>query len=50
VQSSGDGLGELDDLLHPREIQALRERIEWMLEERRFPEPPPWRPVPWPPL
>jgi hypothetical protein len=50
LQSGTDGLGELDNLLHPREVQALGERIERMLEERCYPEPPPWRPVPWPPL
>lgn len=49
---SGDGpaMEELGELLHARELRALRERIESILEQRTFPMPPPWRPVPWPPL
>ena len=41
---------ELRDLLHPKEIHALRDRIEQVLETGRYPQPPPWRPVPWPPV
>ncbi|MFN8559074.1 MAG: SCO1664 family protein [Dehalococcoidia bacterium] len=44
------GLDALTDLLHPRELQALCSRIESLLEERTYPLPPPWRPVPWPPI
>lgn len=44
------GLDELADLLHPREIRALRDRVEALLRERAYPLPPPWRPVPWPPV
>jgi hypothetical protein len=43
-------LGELGELLHAREVRALCERVERLLEERVYPDPPPWRPVPWPPL
>lgn len=50
LAATEDGLAELGDLLHPREVAALRERIERLLEERTYPLPPPWRPVPWPPL
>jgi hypothetical protein len=50
VEALDGCLAELSDLLQARELRALRERIEQMLEERIFPQPPPWRPVPWPPL
>lgn len=50
IEHGANGLAELADLLHRRERQALCERIERLLEERRFPQPPAWRPVPWPPL
>jgi uncharacterized repeat protein (TIGR03843 family) len=50
LERGDDGLAELTELLHPREVQALRERIERLLEEGIYPQPPPWRPVPWPPL
>jgi hypothetical protein len=50
VQRLEGCLDELSDLLHPRELGALRERIEVLLEQRVYPQPPPWRPVPWPPL
>ncbi len=47
----GDGdLAELRELLHPRELRALCQRTESLLEQRSYPLPPPWRPVPWPPL
>jgi hypothetical protein len=45
-----NGLAELSDLLHPREVRALYERVERLLDTRTYPHPPPWRPVPWPPL
>ena len=50
LQHGSDGLAELRDLLHQRELRALCDRIESLLEERTYPLPPPWRPVPWPPL
>ena len=50
LQRASHGLAELHDLLHPRELRALCERIESFLEDRTYPLPPPWRPVPWPPL
>lgn len=50
VEQGARGLDELRDLLHPREVQALCERIEQLLDERVYPQPPAWRPSPWPPL
>ncbi len=50
LEREEDGLGELHELLHAREVRALCQRIERLLEEQTFPLPPPWRPVPWPPL
>ena len=50
IHRGSDGLGELSDLLSAREVRALCERIERLLEERTYPQPPAWRPVPWPPL
>jgi uncharacterized repeat protein (TIGR03843 family) len=50
LQAKANGLGELAELLHQREVAALRERTEQLLEEGTFPTPPPWRPVPWPSL
>jgi hypothetical protein len=50
LEDGARGLAELRDLLHERELRALCERIERLLEERVYPLPPPWRPVPWPPL
>ena len=50
LQHGDDGLAELADLLHAKEVKALGERIERLLEDRTFPMPPAWRPVPWPPL
>lgn len=48
--AGGADCAELLDLLHAREARALIERVERLLETRRYPDPPPWRPVPWPPL
>jgi uncharacterized repeat protein (TIGR03843 family) len=43
-------VAELDAMLEKGERKALRQRVERILTARRFPEPPPWRPVPWPAL
>ena len=40
----------IDALLDKGERKALRARVEQVLRTREFPEPPPWRPVPWPAL
>jgi uncharacterized repeat protein (TIGR03843 family) len=41
----------LRELLSPREIRALRSRVEELIERGTFPEPPEdWPPVPWPPM
>ncbi len=41
---------ELDALLDKAERRALRQRMERLLTVRVYPDPPPWRPVPWPAL
>ncbi len=38
----------LAELLRPEEVGAVERRIEDLLQEGRFPEPGPGRPVPWP--
>ncbi len=43
-------LAELHDLLHRKEVEALSARVERLCREGSYPLPPPWRPVPWPPL
>lgn len=41
----------LSDLLSPREVKALRERIAGLIASGTFPAPPEdWPPVPWPPI
>jgi hypothetical protein len=50
LQRAEGSLAELTELLHPREVGALAQRIEGLIEEGVYPLPPPWRPVPWPPL
>jgi len=41
----------LRELLSPREIRALRSRLDELIERGTFPEPPEdWPPVPWPPM
>ena len=50
LRRGDDGLGELADLLHAKEVKALGDRVERLLDDRTFPMPPAWRPVPWPPL
>jgi len=46
----GDVGAELGDLVASAEMQALRGRLGWLLENGVFPEPGPWRSVPWPSL
>ncbi len=46
----GMGVGELGDLLHPMELDALCQRVSTLLATKRFPAPDPHRHhVPWPP-
>lgn len=45
------GFEELESLLSRDEIDALKRRIERLLDERTFPMPSPdWPAVPWPPI
>ncbi len=37
-----------NELLSPSEVEALIRRVEALLRDRRFPEPGPGRPYPWP--
>ena len=46
----GAAAAELDDLLDPEEIAAMRDRAGAVLADGRFPEPGPGRPYPWPPV
>lgn len=48
LQRHDDCLGDLDDMLHRDERRALVDRAERLLSSGRFPDPPSWRPVPWP--
>lgn len=50
LQAGGPSAAELDALLDKSERRALRARIERVLATGVYPEPPPWRPVPWPAL
>jgi hypothetical protein len=43
-------VAEIDALLDKSERRALRARIERLLHSRVYPDPPSWRPVPWPAL
>lgn len=40
----------LDDLLNPREIEALTRRVDKLLRDETFPKPGPGRHYPWPPV
>lgn len=40
----------LNELLRPRELQALRQRLHKLLAEKKFPKPGPGRHYPWPPV
>jgi uncharacterized repeat protein (TIGR03843 family) len=48
----GDALFDsLCELISPRELRALRARLDDLIERGTFPEPPEdWPPVPWPPV
>jgi uncharacterized repeat protein (TIGR03843 family) len=48
LQQGHPATAELDSLLDKGERKALRARMERVLSARVFPDPPPWRPVPWP--
>jgi uncharacterized repeat protein (TIGR03843 family) len=37
-------------LLSPREMDALRQRLDYLLTTKTFPEPGPYRAIPWPPV
>ena len=50
LESSDAITAELDALLDKGERRALRARVEAVLRSRTYPQPPPWRPVPWPAL
>lgn len=50
IEQGSAELAELRTLLHAHELAAIAERINCVLSERTFPQPPPWRSVPWPPL
>ncbi len=39
---------ELAPLLSDREVDAVRERLDALMSDGRFPEPGPGRPYPWP--
>ncbi len=39
---------ELSQLLSEREVDAVRERLDALISDGRFPEPGPGRPYPWP--
>lgn len=48
---SSDPQGEaLTRLLSPREMSALRRRLEYLLRTKTFPEPGHYRAIPWPPV
>jgi hypothetical protein len=48
LQQGHPATAELDVLLEKNERKALRARVEQVLAARVYPDPPPWRPVPWP--
>ena len=47
-ERSGGPLAELPALLSARECQALRYRVERLIDRGRFPEPTSYRSMPWP--
>jgi uncharacterized repeat protein (TIGR03843 family) len=48
ITSADPAVAELHELLDKGERRALRQRIEQVLTIGVYPDPPPWRPVPWP--
>lgn len=50
LERSDARAAELDAMLDKGERKALRQRVERILTTGCFPDPPPWRPVPWPAL
>lgn len=48
LDENGRIQGQLAPLLSPTEIRALGDRSDLLLSERRFPQPGPGRPFPWP--
>jgi hypothetical protein len=48
LECGGPAVAEIDGLLDRKERRALRARTELLLQAGVFPDPPPWRPVPWP--
>jgi len=50
LECGDEAVAEIDALLDKKERQALRARVEQLLRRRVYPDPPPWRPVPWPAL
>ncbi len=50
LDRDGEALAQLRELLSRQEIGALRQRLERLLRERRFPQSGYRRPVPWPPV
>jgi uncharacterized repeat protein (TIGR03843 family) len=47
-EPSGRLGGALEQLLSEQEVAALKQRVQDLIRERHFPEPGPWRAVPWP--
>ncbi len=43
-------IAQLEELLSPEEIKALRVRTEWLLQQKAFPPPRSGRAYPWPPI
>lgn len=50
LESDGDLSAQLEELLDPQETEALRDRLETILEEGVYPAPGLERNVPWPPV
>jgi len=48
LHQGGGLVPELDEMLEKGERRALRARVESALRSGVYPDPPPWRPVPWP--
>jgi hypothetical protein len=50
LTQNGPALKALARLLSRREMDSLRRRVDHLLETKIFPEPGPYRSVPWPPV